>query len=56
MQDLRALIDQEEMESRMHAARERAQWELGDPSWAEVIVGAFLDPVEDLDQLNDERS
>lgn len=28
------------------AARRRAQWELGDPSWADTIIKAYLHPDE----------
>lgn len=34
-------------DERMTQARRRAQWELGDPSWAGRIVAAFLDPERD---------
>lgn len=50
--DLRKLPDYEQ---RMAAARARAQWELGDPSWAGVILGAFLYPEADQDNLRRER-
>jgi len=36
-----------DFERRMAAARVRAAWELGDPTWADVLVGAFLDPARD---------
>lgn len=39
---------------RMAAARRRAEWELGDSSWAGVIVGAYLWPNEDTDALTRE--
>lgn len=42
-------------QDRMRAARRRAQWELGDPDWAEVIVGAFLCPEGDAAALEDEK-
>ena len=42
-------------EERMHQARERATWELGDPSWAMVIVRAYLDPDADRSLLAWER-
>jgi hypothetical protein len=41
---LRELPD---FERRMAAARARASWELGDPTWADVLIGAFLDPARD---------
>jgi len=33
--------------ARYKHAKERAEWELGDSSWAGVIVGAFLFPDEE---------
>lgn len=48
--------DSPEYEERMQAARERAEWELGDRSWAGVIVGAFLYPNEDREALAAEVS
>ena len=35
-----------DFERRMAAARARARWELGDPTW-HVLVGTFLDPARD---------
>lgn len=32
-------------------ARRRAQWELGDGAWADVIVGAYLNPATDAEAL-----
>jgi hypothetical protein len=46
--------DSEDYDERMEAARERAEWELGDRSWASVIVGAFLYPKADNDNLKRE--
>jgi hypothetical protein len=43
-------------EERMAAARARAEWELGDPSWAGVIIGAYLHPREDAAALADDRA
>jgi hypothetical protein len=45
----RIIIDRssEDWERRMEHARAVAQWELGDPSWAGRIVGAFLWPDPD---------
>jgi hypothetical protein len=28
-------------------ARKRAEWELGDSNWADIIVRAYLNPLED---------
>jgi hypothetical protein len=36
---------------RMRQARARSQWELGDESWADVILAAYLDPEEDAQAL-----
>lgn len=41
-------------EERMAAARRRAQYELGDPSWAGLIVGAYLNPAADSAVLAEE--
>lgn len=42
-------------EERMIAARARAAWEIGDPTWAAVIIGAYLNPDEDFAALQRER-
>lgn len=42
-------------DQRMQAARERAGWELGDRSWAETIVGAYLWPEADREALAKEQ-
>lgn len=44
-----------EHEARMRQARARAQWELGDESWADVIIGAYLHPQEDAVRLAEDR-
>lgn len=31
---------------RLAAARRLARWELGDPSWAEIILDAYRNPAE----------
>lgn len=54
--DLRHKIGDEEYEARMKAARERALWELGDETWAGVIVSAFLYPTEDSQALEMEKN
>ena len=41
-------------DERLRVARRGAQWELGDPSWADVILAAYMNPdkaTEDLDAL-----
>lgn len=52
MLDRRLQVPDEE--ERMQQARRRAQWDLGDPSWAGIIVAAFLDPVADAAALREE--
>ena len=42
-------------EKGMRAARERAEWELGDASWAGILVGAYLYPDADIDALRREQ-
>jgi hypothetical protein len=37
------------------AAREIAQYEIGDASWAHVIIDAYLNPEAALDELRQER-
>lgn len=44
----------EDYERRMKAAKARAEWELGDASWAGNIVGAFLYPEYDQEALEKE--
>lgn len=51
--DLPDLPDHEE---RMAAARRRAQWEIGDPSWAAVIVRAYLRPEADARSLAQDQA
>lgn len=50
-----ALPRPEDHEERMAAARARALWELGDPSWAGVIVTAYLHPEDDSRALAAEK-
>lgn len=38
-------------EARMAQARRRAEWELGDESWAGVILAAYFNPSEDAHAL-----
>ena len=38
-------------DARMAQARRRAEWELGDGSWAAVILRAYMDPDEDRQAL-----
>lgn len=37
------------------AARARAQWSLGDPSWADIIIRAYLNPKESEEELAIEK-
>lgn len=39
----------------MDQARKRALWELGDETWAEVIIGSYLHPEADAEALRAER-
>lgn len=55
MKNIRELIGEDEYNIRMDAAREVSQWELGDPSWAGVILSAFLYPNESLENLAIEK-
>ena len=58
MTDRRILIDPDsgDYEDRMKAACARAEWELGDKSWAGVIVGAFLYHKLDAEALELEKA
>lgn len=38
-------------QQRLTQARKRAQWELGDPSWADLIVDAYCAPEDDAARL-----
>lgn len=40
---------------RMMQARRRAEWELGDPSWAGVIFAAYENPEQDARRLQEDR-
>ena len=42
-------------EDGMRAARAVAQWELGDPYWADIIVGAYLRPEAAMENLRREK-
>ena len=42
-------------EQRMGQARRRSLWELGDPSWAGVIVNAYRFPGLDAANLQEEQ-
>lgn len=41
---------------RFDQAKQRAEWELGDSSWAGVIIQAFLNPDDDEYGLKVEKS
>lgn len=43
-------------EERIAQARARSTWELGDESWADVILLAYFDPDMDREKLEDEYS
>lgn len=47
-------ITDEQYEAGMLQARKRAQWELGDPGWAGVIINAFLNPEDDALALKED--
>lgn len=51
-----AIRNRPDFDKRMAQARARAQWELGDPSWADLILRAFLYPEEDAVLLREDRS
>lgn len=39
----------------LNAARQVAQWHLGDPTWADRIIGAYINPEAGLDRLRGEK-
>lgn len=51
--DLRTLTDYDQ---RLAAARARAEYELGDASWADTILGAFMHPEQDAAVLRAEKA
>ena len=40
----------------VRVARRVARWHIGDPSWADLIIGAYKDPVAYEQRLEDEIS
>ena len=51
----REIRQRADFDERMRQARARAQWEIGDPGWASKIIGAFLYPDADAQQLRIEK-
>lgn len=51
----KVIRDLPDYEERMRQARARAQWEIGDPSWAGIILGAFMYPDADAVNLATEK-
>ena len=52
--------DRTEDEEKQHdkgleQAKKRAEWELGDRSWAGIIIGAYLYPEQDAEMLEKEK-
>lgn len=47
--------NEKEHDQGLAQAKKRAQWELGDASWAGVILGAYLHPREDAELLRKEQ-
>lgn len=44
LRDALALLDGPDEATRLHAARTVARYEIGDPTWADMIVRAYQDP------------
>lgn len=42
-------------EAGLSAARAVAQWHIGDPSWANLLIDAYLNPTRALEQLAAEK-
>lgn len=51
----REIRQRADFDERMKQARARAEWEIGDPGWAAKIIGAFLYPQVDAEQLQREK-
>ena len=51
----REIRQRADFDERMRQARARAQWEIGDPNWASKIIGAFLYPDADAEQLRHQK-
>lgn len=49
------MIPPEDDVLRMAQAGVAAEWWLGDPSWAALIVGAYLDPASNATRLAQEK-
>lgn len=43
-------------EQRLRQARARAEWELGEASWATMIVDAYCDPERDAAELAEDMA
>lgn len=43
-------------EKGLRAARQYAQWYIGDPSWANNIIDAYLNPDEAMENLRAEKA
>lgn len=39
----------------LDAARKYAAWHIGDPSWADLIIGTYLNPAVALHKLQEEK-
>ncbi len=53
--EVRVQLTEEEYEAGLAQAKKRAEWELGDGSWAGIIIGAFLYPDHDAEGLRLEK-
>ena len=56
--DLRIVFDdkRDDHDIGLAAARARAGWELGDPSWADTLIAAYRDPHTDAARLRDQMT
>jgi hypothetical protein len=50
------ILNVPDFDARLRQAKRRAQWELGSPEWATIIVSAFCNPDGDAERLQREQS
>lgn len=52
--DLQAVLTEPDSEG-LQAARKVARWHLGDPDWANLLIGAYLQPGPALERLRADK-
>ncbi len=43
-------------DDRLSAARDIAEWDLGDPSWADSLIAAYCNPEQAIERLKEEKN